>query len=84
MPKHPLLSQAQRYTKTVAFILSSSKVILSCSCCVKEKLVYITIAVPSSRQPSSYSKCTQLNTYSSYDVQLVSNIKYIYAYLISL
>jgi len=77
MPKHPLLLQTQRYAKTVAFILSSSKVILLCSCCVKKGLVYVVIAAPSSHQPSSCSKCTRLNIYSFYNVQLVSNAKYI-------
>jgi len=47
MPKYPLLLQSQQYTKTVMFILLSSKVILLCSCCVKKGLVYITIAAPS-------------------------------------
>ena len=49
MPKHPLLSQAQRYTHTVAFILLSSEVMLSCSRYAKEGLVYVAIAAPSSR-----------------------------------
>jgi len=68
MLKYPLLSQTQYYTKTVAFILLFSEVILLCSYYVKKGLVYITIATPFSRQFSFYSKCTQLNTYSSCDV----------------
>jgi len=68
MPKYPLLSQAQRYTKTVAFILLSNKVILLYSHCTKEGLVYIAISAPFNRQPSSCSKCTLLNTRFSYDV----------------
>jgi len=74
----------QWHTKTIAFILLSGEVILLYSYYTKEGLVYITIAAPSSRQPSFYSKCTQLNTYSSCNVRLVSNIKYtfyIYYYL---
>jgi len=65
-------------------ILSLSEIILLCSYCVKKGLVYIAIAAPSSRQPSSCSKCTRLNTRSSYNVRLVSNTKYIYTYRISL
>jgi len=48
MPKHPLLLQSQRYTKTVAFILLSGEVILLYSHYIKEGLVCITIAAPSS------------------------------------
>jgi len=59
--KHPLLSQIQRYARTVAFILLSSEVIPSCSHCAKEGLVYITIAALSSYQPFSCSKCTSIN-----------------------
>jgi len=44
IPKHPLLLQAQHYTKTIAFILSSSEVILLYFYCAKEGLVYIVIA----------------------------------------
>ena len=46
------------------------------SCCTKKKLVCITIAVLSSRQPFSYFKCTKLNIYSSCNVQSVSDAKY--------
>ena len=82
MPKHPLLLQTQRYTKTVAFILSSGEVMLSCSYCAKEGLVYIAITAPSSHQPSSYSECTSLNIYSSYNVHSVLVVKCIFLYLI--
>jgi len=68
----------------VTVILSLSEVILLCSYCVKKGLVYIAITALSSRQSSSYSKCTSVNICFSYDVCLVSNAKYIYAYLISL
>jgi len=82
MPKHPLLSQTQQRTYMVTFILLSSEVILLYSHCAKERLVYIAIMAPSSRQPSSYSKCTSANIQSSYNVYLVSNAKYIfYIYL---
>jgi len=84
IPKHPSLSQMQHYACTVAFILLSSEVMLLCSCCAKEGLVYIAIAAPSSHQPSSCSECTSLNMRLSYNVYLVSNTKYIYTRFISL
>jgi len=77
MLKQPSLSQAQRRAYIVAFILSSNKVISSCSYCEKEELVYIAIAAPSSRQPSFYSKCTSINMRFSYNIHSVSNAKYI-------
>jgi len=61
-----------------AFILLSSEVILLYSRCLKKGLIYVAIAAPSSRQPSSCSKCTSINIQSSYDVRLVSNVKYIF------
>jgi hypothetical protein len=42
----------------------------------EKKLVYIAIAAPSSRQPSSYTECTRVNMRSSYNIQSVSNAKY--------
>ena len=74
----------QRYTYIVAIILLLSKVILLCSHCAKKRLVYIAIAAPSSRQPSFYFKCTSTNICLSYSVRSVSNVKYIYTYLLSL
>jgi len=62
----------------VTFILSSGKVILLYSHCVKKGLVYIAIAAPSSHQPSFYAKCTYINIRSSYNVRLVSNTKCIF------
>ena len=48
-------------------------------------LVYIVIADPSSHQPSSYSKCTKLNTCLLYNIRLVSLNKCIFlTYFISL
>jgi len=84
MLKYSLLLQTQHYARMVALILSLSKVILLYSYCAKEGLVYVTIAAPSSRQPSFYSKCTQLNIRLSYDVRSISNIEYIYTRLLSL
>jgi len=78
MPLQQLLPQAQHYAYVVAIILSLSKVIPLCSCCVEKELVYITIAAPSSRQPSSCSKCTSANIQSSCDIHSVSNAEYIF------
>ena len=84
MLKYPSILQAQRYAYIVAIILLLSEIILLCSCCAKKGLVYITIAAPSSCQPSSYFKCTSINTCLSYNIWLVSNIKCIYTHLLSL
>ena len=83
MPPLRLLSSTVYRAYIVAVILSLGEVILLCSHCVKKGLVYITIAAPSSRQPSFYSKCTSANIQSSYNVYSVSNVKYIYACRIS-
>jgi len=67
----------QRYTRTMALILLLGEIIPSpCSYCVKEGLVYITLASPLSWQPSSYLECTKANIYLSYDVRSISNAKY--------
>ena len=69
-------SASKRRTRVVSTILSLSKIISSYSRCSKKKLVYVTIASPSSRQPSSYTKYTKANIRSSYNVRSVSNAKY--------
>jgi len=84
MPKHPLLPQAQCRAYTVTVILLLGEVILLCSCCVERGLVYVAIAAPSSRQPSSYLECTFVNMRSSYNICSVSDTKCIYTCLISL
>jgi len=68
MPKHPSLSQMQYYTYAIALILSSSEVILLYSRYKNEGLIYIAIAALSNRQLSFYTKYTQLNMHSSYDI----------------
>jgi len=42
----------------------------------KKGLVYITLASPLSRQPSSYLKCTKVNIYLSCDIRSTFNAKY--------
>ena len=45
----PVRSSASRhYNKLILLILSISKVMPSCSCCIKKGLLYITITSPSS------------------------------------
>ena len=66
------------YTKLMAVILLFSKIMPSCSYCKEKKLVYITIAALSNRQPSFYIKCTKLNIYLFCNVRLVFSIKYLY------
>jgi len=78
IPLQRLLSQVQCRAYVVAVILSLSEIILLYSCCVKKGLVYITITVLSSCQPSSYSKYTSANIQLSCDVCLVSNVKCIF------
>ena len=73
----PIRSSASiRRARVVSTILSLSKVIPTYSRYSKKKLVYIAIASPSSRQPSSYAKYIRANIRSSYNVRSVSNTKY--------
>jgi hypothetical protein len=69
-------SLSNYYNWLVTTILSLSVVIPSYSYYVEKKLVYVAIIVPSSRQPSFYTKYTQANIQSSYNIQSVSNAKY--------
>ena len=60
----------------VTTILSFSEVMPSYSCYIEKKLIYIAITAPSGYQPFLYTKCTQVNIKSSYNVRSVSNTKY--------
>jgi hypothetical protein len=55
-------------TYTVSLILLLSEIMPSCSCYIKKGLVYIVIMALFSCQPSSCSKCTKLNIYSSCNI----------------
>ena len=68
---------SKRRTRIVSTILSLSEVMPTCSRYAEKKLVYVAIASPSSRQPSSYTKCTKVNIRFSCNVRSVSNTKYI-------
>ena len=73
----PIRSSISKHrTRVVLKILSLSKIILTYSRYTEKKLVYIAIASPSSRQPSSYAKYTKANIRSSCNVRSVSNTKY--------
>ena len=73
----PIRSTAsKRRARIVLTILLLSEVMLTYSRYAEKKLVYITIASPSSRQPSFYAKYIKVNIRSSYNVYSVSNAKY--------
>ena len=59
-----------------ASISLNSKIISPYSYYAKKGLVYIIITAFFSCQPSSYFKCTKANTYSLYNMRLVSTNKY--------
>ena len=67
---------SERCTYIILVIFLLGKIMPSYSYYAEKKLVYITIVAFSSRQSSSYVKCTKLNMYSSCNVQLVSNTEY--------
>jgi len=61
MPKAPSSTLAKRRSCTMAIILLLGEIMPSYSCCAKEGLVYIVIALPINQQPSSCAKCTRAN-----------------------
>ena len=63
----------KRYVYTVVVIFSLGEIMPSYSCYKEKKLVYITIMVLFSRQPSFCVECTKLNMYSSYNVRSISD-----------
>jgi hypothetical protein len=46
------------------------------SYCVKKGLIYIVLASPFRRQPSSYLECTKVNTQLSYNIYSIPFNKY--------
>ena len=62
----------------VILILLLSVIMPIYSYYTEKKLVYVIIVAPFSYLPSSCSKYTKLNIYSSYNVRSVSNTKYIF------
>ena len=76
----PIRSSTFKRCTLLAVSISLNKEIISpYSYYTKKGLVYITIMDPFSRQPSSYTECTKLNTYMSYNMQSVSLNKYIFS-----
>ena len=67
---------SKRRTRVVAVILLLSEIMPTYSYYIEKGLVYIIIIALLGRQPSSYTKYTKLNIYSSCDVKLVFNAKY--------
>ena len=63
---------SERCMLLISSIALNGEIINPCSCCAKKGLVYITITEPSSRQPSSYSKCIKSNTRILYNMHSVS------------
>ena len=59
-------------TLFTASISLNREIISSYFCYVEKGLVYITIVALFSRQPAFYLKCTKTNTYSLYNIYLVS------------
>ena len=76
MPKASSLLHFKHHAYTIAVIFLSSEIMLSYSYCSKVGLIYIVIAVPSSRQLSACSKCTKVNIQPSCNICLVFNTKY--------
>ena len=66
----------KRYTYIISVIFLLSEIMPIYSRCTKKKLVCITIIALSSHQPSSCSKCTKSNIYSSYNIKSVSDTEY--------
>ena len=69
---------SMHYILLATFISLNSKIMSPCSYYIKKGLVYITIIALFSCQPSFYFKYTKTNTYSLYNVRLVSTNKYIF------
>jgi hypothetical protein len=68
----------KRYALLITSISLNSEIINPCSCYIKKGLVYIVLTSPFRRQPSSYLKCTKVNTQSSYNIYFIPLNKYIY------
>ena len=75
----PIRSSASKRCAFLAISISLNREIINpYFYYTKKGLVYITIINPFSRQPSSYTKCTKLNTYTLCNMYLVSLNKCIF------
>ena len=68
----------KRYALLATSISLDGEIISPYSYYIKKELIYIIIIDFFSCQPSSYVKCTKLNTYILCDVRLISFNKYIF------
>ena len=66
----------ERCAYVVTVILSLGEIMPTYSRYILKGLVYITIAAPSGRQPSSCVKYTKLNIHSLCNIKIVFNAKY--------
>ena len=71
-------SVSEYYACLVTLILSLSVIIPLYSYYAEKGLVYIIIVALFSYQPSSCSEYIKLNIYSSCNIRLISNTKYIF------
>src|SRR6266568_3830311 len=73
MPKASLSASSVCHNCVVIKILSLSEIMPLCSHCDEKGLVYITIALLTSHQPSSCVECTKVNMHFSCNVCSASN-----------
>ena len=74
----------KRRAKLVSTIILLGEIMPFYSYCIKRRLLYIIITALSSHQPSSCTKCTQVNMWVSYNIHLVFNAECTFlAYLIN-
>ena len=66
---------SSRRLALVLTIFSLGEIMPSCSRCSEKGLLYVAIASPSGRQPSSCAECTKANMRSSCNVRSVSDAK---------
>ena len=70
--------------KLISTIILLGKIMPSCSCYIKRRLLYIAIIALFSRQPSFCTKCIYANMRTSYNVYLIFNAEYMFfIYLIN-
>ena len=72
------LKHSACYSKLIAVILLLSKIMPTCSYYIEKGLVYIVITALFNCQPFLYTECTKLNIYTLYNIQSISNTKYIF------
>ena len=76
------LFASKRYTLLTISISLNGEIISPYSYYIKKGLIYITIIDLSSHQSFFYAKYTKLNTYTLYNMRLVSLNKYTFLYYV--